>query len=252
MSLIKKPDEIANVAKAGKILSATLKKLSAGAKEGVIISSLDEMAREFIEKSGGAPAFLNYQPEGADHPYPATICASLNDVIVHGVPTNRKLKNGDIFSIDCGVRYGGYCADAAITVAIGKTKPEVQKLIKVTREALMLGIKAAKPGNTLGDIGHAIGSHAKKNKLKVVRGLTGHGIGTHLHEDPSIFNEGTPGKGMKLAVGMTLALEPMFAIGSANVIQLDDESYATEDGSMSAHFEHTIVITEKGAKILTD
>ncbi len=249
---VKTLGEIEKIAAAGAILKQALAVVASAIKPGITLKSLDVLAQNTIVEAGGEPAFLGYQPEGARRPYPATLCTSVNDVVVHGVPSDRKLKNGDVCSIDLGVRLSGYYADSAITVVIGgKATNEVQKLVKVTREALDKGIAAARAGNTLGDIGFAISEHARKNSLKVIRGLTGHGIGTNLHEDPSVFNEGEPGKGLRLLPGMTLALEPMFSIGSSRVEQLDDESYATSDGSIAAHFEHTIVITEKGARVLT-
>lgn len=251
MALIKSQQEIEKIALAGAILRKTLDILQRETKEDVTLTALDRLARKIIEENGGEPAFLNYRPEGALKPYPATICASLNDIVVHGIPKAYRLKSGDVISIDCGVRYQGYYADAAFTVGVATISPVAQKLIAVTYGALERGIKAARAGNTIGDIGQAIGSYVRKNRFHVVRGLTGHGVGTALHEDPSVYNEGERGKGMKLVPGMTLALEPMIAIGTSRVEQLDDDSYATADGSLAAHFEHTIVITQRGPKILT-
>lgn len=251
MGLIKTPEEIAKIEMAGKILKKAIDILRAETKEGVTLTALDRLARKIIEENGGEPAFLNYRPEGAVRPFPATICASPNDVVVHGVPIARKIKSGDLISIDCGVRYQGYYADAAFTVGVGRISPESRKLITVTREALELGIAAARVGNTVGHIGSAIGMHIRKNGFKVIRGLTGHGVGTMLHEEPTIYNEGERGTGMKLQAGMTIAIEPMVAIGTSRVEQLHDDSYATADGSLSAHFEKTIVITAKGPRILT-
>lgn len=251
MALIKTPEEIAKIAKAGAILRKTLDILEQETKEGVTLTALDRLARKIIEENGAEPAFLNYRPEGAAKPYPATICASLNDVVVHGVPKAYKLKSGDVISIDCGARYQGYYADAAFTVAIGKVPAHISKLIAVTKTALEKGIKAAQAGNRIGDIGYAIGSYIKKNKFKVIKGLTGHGVGTMLHEEPSVYNEGERGKGSKLTPGMVIAIEPMVAVGTGYVEQLSDDSYATVDGSTAAHFEKTILITEKGPKILT-
>ncbi len=251
MALIKKPEEISLMRAAGKILARTLRELAAQAAEGVTLRDLDDLARGLIKKEGGEPAFLNYQPHGATKPYPATICASLNEVVVHGVPTRRRLTNGDLLKIDLGVRYGGYCADAAMSVGIGETDPGVQKLIRITREALDKGIAAVKPGAHLGDIGFAISHAVAPHGFSLVKGLTGHGIGRNLHEDPEIENEGEIGKGMRLAAGMTLAIEPMVSAGSSRIVQLRDESYATDDGSLSVHFEHTVVVTPNGAEILT-
>lgn len=249
--LIKTPAEIETIARAGKILRATLDRLAIEAKEGVTLSALDRLAEKMIRANGGIPAFLGYHPHGADKPFPSTICASVNEVVVHGVPTSYKLKAGDILSIDCGVKINGWYSDAAITVAIGAVSPKIRKLITVTEMALERGIAAAQAGNTVGDIGHAIGSFVKANKFFVIKGLTGHGVGTDLHEDPSIFNEGEAGAGMTLREGMVIAIEPMVSLGTARVEQLPDDSFATSDGSMSAHFEKTIAITADGPRILT-
>lgn len=249
--LIKTETEIETIARAGKILRAVLDRLEGEAKAGVTLKALDTLAEKMIRSNGGEPAFKGYQPYGARKAYPATICASVNDIVVHGVPTGYALKNGDVLKIDCGVRLNGWYSDAAITVSIGEVDEKTKKLIRVTKEALERGIDAALIGNTVGDIGYAIGSFVKANKFKVVQGLTGHGIGQALHEDPSIFNEGVRGGGMKLEAGMVIAIEPMVAIGTGRVEQLPDDSFATADGSCSAHFENTIVITENGPRILT-
>jgi len=249
--LIKTAAEVEIMANAGKILRHTLDLLAPEIKPGVTLAALDRLAQKIIEKNGGQPAFLNYRPEGASKPYPATICASVNDVVVHGVPGSYKIKNGDVVSIDCGVKLDGWYSDAAITVVVGNATPKIRKLVAVTEQALELGIEAAQAGNTIGDIGYAIGSFIKSNGFYVVQGLTGHGIGTALHEDPSVFNDGKPGTGMKLQPGMVIAIEPMVAIGTGRVEQLDDDSFATADGSISAHFEKTIVISPEGPRILT-
>lgn len=252
MALIKSPTEIETMARAGAILRETLEMLQAEIKVGDSLLELDAKARTFIESRGGEPAFLGYKPAGATRAYPATICSSVNNVVVHGIPTSYRLQAGDVVSIDCGVKINGYYSDAAFTVLVGTPKnPRIKKLISVTEEALAIGIEAAQAGNTVGDIGHAIGSFVKKNGLHVVRGLTGHGIGTRLHEDPSIFNEGRAGEGPKLMPGMVIAIEPMVALGTNEIVQLDDESYGTKDGSLAAHFEKTIAITKDGPRILT-
>lgn len=251
MALIKTPAEIETIARAGAILRHTLTVLAQEVKPGVTLTALDRLAKKIIETNGGEPAFLNYHPEGAAKPFPATICTSVNEVVVHGVPSPYKLQKGDIITIDAGVRLSGWYSDAAITVAVGAIPPKTQKLIKVTAMALEKGIAAAKAGNTVGDIGYAIGSFVKANGFQVIRGLTGHGVGTDLHEEPSVFNEGERGAGMKLVPGMVIAIEPMVAIGTSRVVQLADDGYATADGSLSAHFEKTIAITENGARILT-
>ena len=251
MILIKTEEEIKIMAEAGKRLALVVRALKAVAKEGVTTREIDREAKRLIEESGSVPAFLNYRPSGAGRPYPATICASINSGIVHGLPSDYKLKSGDLLKLDLGLIYEKFYSDMAITIPIGKVSKEDQELISVTREALEKGIAAVQPGNTLGDIGYAIGSFVKKNGFSVVDGLTGHGIGRKLHEDPYVFNEGLPGEWDVLKPGMVLALEPMVCAGKPRAKQLEDDSFVTADGSNAAHFEHTIAITEKGHRILT-
>lgn len=249
--IIKTPAEISKIKKSAEILSRVAKAVLAQVEEGVMLKSLDKLAQELIEKAGAKPAFLGYQPYGAKKPYPCSICTSINEMVVHGVPTNYQLKSGDILKLDFGVILDGWYSDAAWTVGVGKISPEAEKLIKVTEKALFAGIKQAKSGNTLGDIGWAINSTVKNYGFRVVDGLTGHGIGKELHEDPSVFNEGRKGSGLTLESGMVLAIEPMVSAGSNKIIQHKDDSFATADGSLSAHFEHTVAITNKGPEILT-
>ncbi len=251
MALVKSQPEIETMARAGAILRTVLDTLKAEIRPGLSLLELDKRARQLIEAAGGKPAFLGYKPSGATRPYPATLCTSVNNVVVHGIPTSYALRAGDIVSIDCGVKINGWYSDAAFTVAVGEVSPQLKKLISVTEEALQRGIDAAQHGNTVGDIGNAVGSFIKKQGLYVVKGLTGHGIGTNLHEEPSIFNEGKPGTGPKLVPGMVIAIEPMVAIGTNEIVQLADESYGTKDGSIAAHFEKTIAITKEGPRILT-
>jgi methionyl aminopeptidase len=250
-SLIKSAEEIRKMTRAGEILAIGRRAVKEAMAPGVTGKQIDAIFRGAVEKAGGTPIFLGYRPDGADKPYPASICFSVNDVIVHGTPNDKPIKAGDVVSVDMGAGFEGYCADSAFTVGVGKISPVAQKLIEATRESLELAIKAAKPGASLGDIGYVIQSHIKKAGFKIAQGLTGHGIGSHLHEEPYVFNEGKPGTGLKLEPGMCLAIEPMVAIGTGKIVQLEDESYAIADGSLSAHFEHTIVITEKGARVLT-
>ena len=244
-------EQIEKIHQSGKILSQVLKELRKETKEGVSLNYLDSLAYRLTKESGAKPAFLGYRPDAADHAYPASICASLNKVIVHGIPSGYKLKSGDIVKIDFGVNYMGYFSDGAFTVVIGKGAEEVNNLVKGTKKALEEAIKVARPGKRLGDIGWAIEKTANKFNLSVIKGLTGHGIGRHLHEEPTIYNYGTQGHGTELKPGMVLAIEPMFSIGSDQIKQLPDESWATLDNSLAAHFEHTVAITEKGAKVLT-
>lgn len=250
--MIKTGDEIEKIREAGKILAKTLAALTQAAEEGITLKDLDDLARGLIRKAGAEPAFLGYKPGGATKGFPAAICASLNDVVVHGVPTvKRRLKNGDLLKLDLGVRFHGYCADSAVTLGIGEISEIGKKLLEATKEALTAAIAAARTGNTLGDIGFIIKKTAQAHNFKVVKGLTGHGIGKNVHEDPSVFNDGEPSKGLKLKKGIVLAIEPMFSAGSDKVKQLADESYATVDGSLSAHFEHTVVITDGKAEVVT-
>jgi methionyl aminopeptidase len=251
---IKSDSDIEMLDKSGKILSWALGELQKAAVPGATLSHLDRFARDLLKSKDAKPAFLNYQPEGADRPYPAAICASLNEVIVHGIPTDRELKVGDILKIDLGVDYKGYFTDSAVTVIVGgedAVRPSVRKLVKATKEALYAGIDVCLIGNRIGDIGVAISKVAKKYDLSVAEGLAGHGVGFSPHEDPIIPNEGHAGKGALLKEGMVIALEPMFCLGRPEIVQNDDDAYETEDMSISAHFEHTIAITPDGPRILT-
>lgn len=235
----------------GKILSRTLQLLSHEVKPGVRLKYLDELAKAHIIEEGGVPTFLGYTPEGLNKPYPASICASVNETIVHGIPGNYELKEGDILSIDLGVTFKGYITDGAATVPVGKISTNARRLIEATKKSLQNAIYECIPGNTLGDIGFAVESVAKKEDVFVVGGLTGHGVGFELHEDPSVFNKGRRGTGMKLVPGLVIAIEPMFALGSSIAVLKKDDSFVTKDKSLSAHFEHTIAITEKGYEVLT-
>lgn len=247
----KSEEVIQLMAKGGAILANVMHEVATNAREGVSLAQLDRLAHNLIIKAGATPAFLGYRPEGALKPYPATICASINDVIVHGVPTKYRLKPGDLLKLDFGLFYKGWCVDAATTIGIPPVSAEASKLIRVTSGSLEKGIKAMKPGNHLGDIGYAIERYVKRNGFNVARGLTGHGIGRQLHEDPPVLNVGRPGRGELLEVGVVLALEPMVTAGTDQIEQLEDESYATADHKPSAHFEHTVAVTRNGPKILT-
>ena len=251
MALVKRADEIERIRASGAILAAALRETSGAVRAGATLLELDAVAREAIERRGGIPAFLGYQPDGASRPFPGTLCASVNDVIVHGVPNGQRLIAGDIVKLDLGVKRDHYYADAAVTIAVGSTAPEVKKLIRAAEEALFAGILAARAGNTLGDIGYAIHAVIKKAGFNAARGLSGHGIGTRLHEEPSVLNVGEPGAGLKRRAGMVLAIEPMVSAGSGTIEQRADESYKTADGSLSAHFEHTVLVTDEGGEVLT-
>ena len=244
---VKSQDEINRMRDAGKILAEVHEKLEEIIKPGITTLEIDRKGEEFIRNAGCIPSFKGY--EG----YPASICVSINDEVVHGIPTDEHvLFEGDIVSLDAGVIYKEYQSDAARTHAVGKVSPEAQKLMDVTKQSFFEGIKLAVPGNHLFDISEAIQKYVESNGYSVVRDLVGHGIGTHLHEDPQIPNFKQRRKGMKLRPGMTLAIEPMVNEGSYDVVWLDDDwTVVTEDGSLAAHYENTIVITEDGCEILT-
>lgn len=239
------------MAEGGAMLARVLQELKKVTRAGVPTIELDQLARRLIIEAGAKPAFLHYRPAGARRAYPYTLCVSVNDVVVHGQPSVYKIREGDIVSLDLGLRYKDLYLDAAITVAVGDVGAQAKKLIAVAEEALTAAIKVAKPGNTLGDIGAVVEKVTKKNKFSVVEGLTGHGIGRALHEDPAVFNVGQRGRGEELEAGLVIAIEPMIAIGGGEIRQLLDESYGTADGSLAAHFEHTVAITAKGPRILT-
>ncbi|MFH1246276.1 MAG: type I methionyl aminopeptidase [Candidatus Liptonbacteria bacterium] len=245
------PAQIEMMHEAGRRLARVLGRLKPEIKPGVSGLALDKLAARFIEEEDSVPAFLGYQPSGAKRAYPAVSCVSVNSIVVHGIPDESKIKKGDLVKIDLGLAYQGWYADAAYTVPVGQVSPRAERLIKCTEEALEDAIQAAKPGNTFGDIGAAVQSKVAEYGFSVVKSLTGHGIGRDLHEEPWVYNIGTPGKGDPLRAGMVLAIEPMVAIGKGDVRQLGNDSFATKDGSLSAHFEHTVAITEHGPEVLT-
>jgi methionyl aminopeptidase len=252
MAILKSTEEIEVMAEGGTILAKVLAALKKETRAGVPTIELDRLARKLITEAGAKPAFLHYRPAGAKKAFPYTLCVSVNDVVVHGQPSVYKIREGDIVSLDLGLRYKDFYLDAAITVGVGDVGREAKKLLAATEEALAAGIKEAKAGYVLSRIGVAIEKMVKKNKFSVVDGLTGHGIGHSLHEEPTVFNVGHKGLGDEnLKVGMVLAIEPMVAMGGGSIRQLLDESYGTADGSLAAHFEHTVAITEKGPRILT-
>lgn len=254
MIIIKNPDEIAKMRIGGKKLAKVLNQVAQVVKPGVTTEELDQLAEKLIKQEGGAPSFKNYQGNDDRVPFPTALCVSVNNEIVHGpaLPA-RQLQAGDIVGLDLGLQYDGYFTDMAMTVPVGKISQKAKQLIKATKTALDLAIQEVKPGKTLGDIGAVIQQHAEKNDFSVVRDLTGHGVGKQVHEDPAVLNYGQTGKGIKLEPGMTLALEPMFNIGSSDIQILDDGwTITTTDGQLSAHFEKTIVVTDSGCEILTE
>ncbi|HOK35325.1 MAG TPA: type I methionyl aminopeptidase [Candidatus Pacearchaeota archaeon] len=246
MLTLKSPGEIEVMAEGGKLLAGIMKKLEEKVKAGVPTKFFDELAEELIFKCGGEP---NFKGEGG---FPATICTSVNEEIVHGIPSERILREGDILSLDIGMKYKGYHSDMAVTVPVGKVSSEAQRLIRVTKKALKRGIKKARIGNTLGDIGNTIQRYVESQGFNVVRELCGHGIGKELHEDPQVLNYGKRHKGLKIQEGMVFCIEPMVTIGDWRIKRSKDgQGFETKDGSLSCHFEHEIAITQKGPRILT-
>lgn len=253
MVTLKNQAEIDRMRAAGRVVAATLNRVAEAAQPGISLRELDEIGAACIREHAALPSFLNYRPGFASTPYPATLCLSVNDVIVHGIPDDRTLAEGDILSIDGGAIVDGYHGDAALTVPVGQIDDAAKNLIAVTRESLEAAIKVAVPGGRMGDIGSAVERIARGNGLGILEGCGGHGIGTAMHEDPSVPNVGRAGRGMKLRAGLVIAIEPMLIeSGSDEGYTLADGwSIATTDGSRAAHFEHSIAITRNGPLILT-
>ncbi len=252
MISIKTPEEIKILREGGKILASVLLMVSDMAKAGIATKELDECAEKLIKKAGGEPSFKNYKTPRDKFPFPASLCVSVNDEVVHGIPSGRILKENDIISLDLGLKWKGLYTDATITVGVGKINAETKKLLNITKIALEKGIKVVKENAFTGDIGFAIQSYVEANGFNVVKKLVGHGVGHKVHEEPEIPNFGKKGEGVVLKEGMILALEPMVVIGSGDVI-LDKNGWTwkTKDGSLAAHFEHTIAVTKEGCEILT-
>jgi len=247
--ILKSDDEIAIMREAGRIVANTLQVLVDELRPGLVVKELDRIVRREFAKHDVIPTFLGY-----GHPaYPATVCVSVNEEIVHGIPGKRVIQEGDVVSLDLGCTYKGFVADSAVTVIVGKPKDTVaEKLVNVTKEALAAGIAQAKAGNRMGEISHAIQTHIESNGFGVVREYVGHGVGRDMHEEPQVPNFGPVDRGPVLKKGMVLALEPMVTVGDWRTRQLEDNwTVVTADGSLAAHFEHTIAITENGAKVLT-
>ena len=246
MITIKSHKEVDLMRQAGKIVAGTFEALRRAVKPGVTTKELDHIAYEYIRSHGATPSFLNYGG------FPASICASINNTVIHGIPDNTKLCEGDIISLDIGACYKGYHGDSAKTFPVGKISADAQRLIDVTRQSFYEGIQFATRKNRIGDISAAIGNYVEENGFSVVRDYTGHGVGKNLHEDPSILNFGRPGHGPRLMAGMTIAVEPMVNAGGYGVyVEDDDWTVRTDDGSLSAHYEHTILITDGVCEILT-
>ena len=246
MITIKSEREIELMREAGKMVSMTHQYLKNFIKAGITTKELDRLAEEYIRKMGGVPTCKGY--EG----FPATLCTSVNDTVVHGIPDNYKLKDGDIITIDMVIGYKGYQGDAAWTYAVGNISDDKKYLMEHTEKALYEGVKQVKPGNHIGDISSAVEQYANKHNLGVVKELCGHGIGREMHEDPEVPNYGTAGTGPKLREGMVICIEPMLNLGTADIYILDDDwTIKTDDGMPAAHYEHTILVTKDGYEILT-
>ena len=249
---LKTEDEINLMRKANQLVGSTLAELGKHIKPGVTTLQLDKIAEEFIRDHGAVPTFKNF-PNPYGGPFPASICTSVNEVVVHGIPSkDTVLKDGDIISIDCGTLLDGYCGDSAYTFCVGEVKPDVKQLLKVTRDSLYKGIEQAVAGNHIGDIGSAIQDYCEGFGYGVVRELTGHGIGREMHEAPQIPNYGSRGNGVMLKAGMCIAIEPMITMGDRKIWMLPDKwSIVTRDSQPAAHFEHTIAIRKGKAEILS-
>jgi len=242
---IKTEKQIKIMAENGKILAKIMKQLEQNVKPGITTKQLNGLAQGLILASGGKCSFKDYDG------FPACLCTSINQEIVHGVPSNRILKQGDIVSLDLGLFYNGYHADMAITVPVGEIDPETKRLIRITKKVLKLAIKKVKPGITFGDVGNLIQRYVESQGFNVIRDLCGHGIGKNLHEEPQVLNYGRRHKGEKIKTGMVFCLEPMVVIGDYK-IKKSGHTFKTKDNSLSAHFEHTVVVTENGYQVLTN
>jgi len=239
--------ELAKMREAGRLVADVLTRLAAGVKPGISTADLDDLAERIIKAAGGTPAFKGY------HGYPATICASINDEVIHGIPSGRRvLREGDIISLDVGASLNGYFGDSAVTVSVGRVDEEAERLLRVTEESLYKAIEQVRPGGRVSDIGHAVQRHVEAHGFSVVREFVGHGIGQEMHEEPQVPNYGDAGRGPRLAEGMVLAIEPMVNAGKPAVKVLSDGWTAvTKDRSLSAHFEHTVAVTAGAPWILT-
>ncbi|WP_449066013.1 type I methionyl aminopeptidase [Planomonospora algeriensis] len=250
---IKTPAEIEAMAEAGKIVAAALAAVGAHAAVGVSLRELDEIARTVITESGATSPFLGYRPSFAPTPFPAMICTSVNDAIVHGIPGRYRLRDGDLLSVDCGALLDGWAADAAISLTVGRPRPADLALIATTQAALEAAIALCVPGGRLGDLGHAIARTGRAAGYGIPEDFGGHGIGRAMHEDPHVPNQGRPGRGLTLRPGLVLAIEPMFTAGGTDgyVTAPDGWTLSSTDGSRAAHIEHTVAVTDDGPRVLT-
>ena len=252
MTILKNIEDINKLKEGGKMLATILHKVSKIALPNVEATELDVLAEKMIREVGGRPSFKNYKTPEDKIPYPASLCVSINDEVVHGAPRNKVLKDGDIVSLDLGMEYKGFYTDMAITIPVGSIGSEAVKIINIGKNALINGIDVVKAGVAVGDIGCAIQNYVEENNFNVVRILVGHGLGRKAHEDPEIPNWGKRGNGLKLQEGLVIAIEPMITAGKADIyLDKDLWTWKTRDGSLSAHFEHTIIVTKNGAEIIT-
>lgn len=247
MITIKSEKEIKIMRESGRILTGIMAELENKVEPGITTKYLDKVASDLVLKYGAKPSFKNYQG------FPAVLCTSINEELVHCIPSNRKLKKGDIISLDSGVLYKGFHADMAVTVPVGKISPEAQRLIRITKKALKRGIKKVRPGNTFGDIGNTIQRYVEDQGYGVVRELCGHGIGKEVHQEPQVPNYGKRREGPEIKQGMTFCIEPMVTVGDWHLKKAKDGyGFQTRDSSLCAHFEHTLVVTQNGCQVLTD
>ena len=247
--VIKSKDELKLMREAGRVNALALQAVKESVKPGVTTRKLDEIAEQVIRDHGGEPVFLGYP---GPYPYPATLCVSVNEELVHGIPGDRKLKEGDIISVDCGTKLNGYIGDAAFTKGVGEISEQAEHLLSVTEQSLMLGIEQMIAGNHTGDVSSAIQQFVEKNNLHVTRVYTGHGVGREMHEGPQVPNYGKSGRGLKLRPGLTIALAPMVLVGTPRTkVREDKWTVVSADGSLTAHFEHTIAVTDNSPLILT-
>ncbi len=246
MIVLKSPREIALMREAGRVVAVVLETMGKVVVPGITTAELDRMAERIIRRAGGEPAFLGY------HNFPASICTSINEEVVHGIPSLRRLQEGDIISIDVGVRLKGYCGDGAATFAVGKVTDEADRLIRATQESLQKAIAVMRPGGRLTDISYAVQEYVENRQFAVVRDYVGHGIGMAIHEEPQVPNFGPPGRGPVLEPGIVLAIEPMVNVGTWEVkVEPDQWTVKTGDGALSAHFEHTVAMLKNGPAVLT-
>jgi methionyl aminopeptidase len=250
---LKTPGEIEAMAAAGAVVARALAATRAAASPGVRLAELDQVAREVLRAAGASSPFLNYQPSFAHTPYPGVVCLSVNDAVLHGIPSRYQLRDGDLLSVDCGATLDGWTGDSAISFCVGHTSEVDARLLERTEAALQAGIAAAQPGARMGDVSAAIGKVARDAGYGLHTDFGGHGIGRTMHESPHIPNDGRPGRGMRLEPGLTIAVEPWFLAGGRDAYQIDDDGWTirSTDGSRGAHFEHTIAVTENGPRILT-